>query len=65
MKLLIEQAVLLYLLMTDEQTPVCGSRPSWSAHLAYLLCPVDAVPDFIPNVGLTDDLGSSAVPLPR
>ena len=33
--------------------------------LAYLLCPVDAVPDFIPGVGLTDDLGSLAVPLPR
>ncbi|WP_052446128.1 MULTISPECIES: YkvA family protein [Aeromonas] len=56
MKLLVEQAVLLYLLMTDEQTPVWIKTIVVSA-LAYLLCPVDAVPDFIPGVGLTDDLG--------
>ena len=56
MKLLVEQAVLLYLLMADEQTPVWVKTIVVSA-LAYLLCPVDAVPDFIPGVGLTDDLG--------
>ena len=49
MKLLAEQAVLLYLLMADEQTPVWVKTIVVSA-LAYLLCPVDAVPDFIPGV---------------
>ncbi len=38
------------------------STPAWAkavlaAAIAYVLCPIDAIPDFIPFVGWTDDAG--------
>ncbi len=55
-KNIVEKALWLYYAM---EKPNC---PSWAktviiGALAYLIFPVDAVPDIIPGVGYTDDMG--------
>lgn len=52
---LIENAVLLYILMTDEEVSAWAKAIAIGA-LIYLVDPIDAIPDAIPFVGLTDDL---------
>lgn len=42
-------------LLLDPQTPV-PARITVLAALAYLLVPLDLIPDFIPAVGFSDDL---------
>ncbi|MBE0508445.1 MAG: DUF1232 domain-containing protein [Marinospirillum sp.] len=54
-KPLIEKALLLYVLITDGNTPRWVKAVVIGA-LAYLINPVDAIPDAIPVAGLADDL---------
>jgi uncharacterized membrane protein YkvA (DUF1232 family) len=51
---LLEYAFLLYLVMSKKDTPH-GIRLVIIAALGYLICPFDAIPDFLP-FGFTDDL---------
>ncbi len=44
-------------LARDPETPKEAKAALFSA-LAYLVLPVDAVPDFLPGVGYTDDLAA-------
>ena len=44
-------------LARDPETPKEAKAALFSA-LAYLILPVDAVPDFLPGVGYTDDLAA-------
>ena len=48
-------ALVLYYCLKDPDTPLRARRIVTGA-LGYLILPVDAVPDFLPLVGLTDDL---------
>ena len=52
----LEQALSMYYALQDPDTPV-WARSIIIGALLYLISPVDAVPDFIPVVGLTDDIG--------
>lgn len=52
---LLEQALTLYVLLTQSETPP-WAKGAILAALGYLICPFDALPDAIPGVGLTDDL---------
>ena len=52
---LLETALLLYLILTDEETPR-AVRVAITAVLGYLIWPWDGVPDMLPGIGLTDDL---------
>lgn len=52
---LAERAVILYVLLRDPGTPGWAKASIVSA-LGYLICPIDAIPDILPGVGLTDDL---------
>ena len=42
-------------LLADETTPR-GVRLALGALLAYLLFPIDLIPDFLPGIGAADDL---------
>ncbi len=53
---LLESAKLLYMVMSKENTPV-GVKLAIVAALGYLICPFDAIPDFVP-FGYTDDLAA-------
>ena len=50
-----EEALLLYDILRDPTTPVWVKIAIIIA-LGYLICPMDAVPDFIPVAGYGDDL---------
>ncbi len=50
------KAYLLYYLMTDKDTPV-GAKAVIAGALAYLVLPLDFVPDFLP-VGYADDFAA-------
>jgi uncharacterized membrane protein YkvA (DUF1232 family) len=41
--------------LTDPTTPT-WAKAILAAAIAYVLCPIDAVPDFIPVLGWVDDL---------
>jgi uncharacterized membrane protein YkvA (DUF1232 family) len=45
----------LWLVMKDKRTPL-GAKIIGGAVLAYALSPIDLIPDFIPVIGLLDDL---------
>ena len=59
---LVEKAVLLYLVLRDPGTPKWAKATVIGA-LGYFIAPIDAIPDLIPGVGFTDDLGVLAVAL--
>jgi uncharacterized membrane protein YkvA (DUF1232 family) len=51
-------------LASDRSIPRSARLPVW-ALLAYLLCPIDLVPDFLPIVGYADDAVLTAIVLRR
>lgn len=55
----LEQALLLFALLTGPQTPA-WAKTAILAALGYLVCPIDAVPDFLPGIGYGDDLAVMA-----
>lgn len=55
----IERALTLYYCLEDADTPA-WARTVIVGALAYFILPADAVPDWIPGVGFTDDLGALA-----
>ncbi len=59
---MIEKALWLYYAAQQPNTPVWAKTVIYGA-LAYFVLPVDAVPDAIPVVGFTDDLGALAAAL--
>ena len=50
---LVECVVLLWVLLADPAVPT-WAKVLIAAALAYLICPFDGIPDFLP-AGLTDD----------
>lgn len=42
--------------MGDRRTPFLAKALPWGA-LAYVLLPIDLVPDFLPLIGEIDDIG--------
>jgi uncharacterized membrane protein YkvA (DUF1232 family) len=54
---LLYYALLLYYVMLDNKVTL-NSKAMIVAALGYLILPLDALPDFIPALGLTDDLAA-------
>jgi uncharacterized membrane protein YkvA (DUF1232 family) len=52
----IEKALILYFCMRDPDTPR-WARGVIVGALVYFVLPLDLVPDFLPGIGFTDDLG--------
>lgn len=52
----IEPALILYYAARRPETPAWAKSVVYGA-LAYLVMPVDAIPDALPVIGFTDDLG--------
>jgi uncharacterized membrane protein YkvA (DUF1232 family) len=52
----VRQALELYYSSKDPATPLWAKNIIYGA-LAYLILPADAIPDVLPVVGFTDDLG--------
>lgn len=61
---IVEKALLLYALLTARDTPA-WVRALVLAALAYLINPLDLVPDVLVGIGLTDDLAVLALALER
>lgn len=61
-KEVIEKALWLYYAAQQPDTPAWAKTAIYGA-LAYLVIPVDAIPDLVPAAGYTDDLGTLAVAL--
>ena len=61
---IVEKALLLYVLLTARDTPA-WVRALVLAALAYLINPLDALPDALLGIGLTDDLAVLALALER
>ncbi len=55
-KELMEKALWLYYVVQDPDVPMRVKTKIYSA-LGYLILPMDAIPDTIPVVGYSDDLG--------
>ena len=53
---LIEKGLVLYYTWDDDDTPMWAKATIIGA-LGYFISPIDAVPDILPVVGYTDDLG--------
>ena len=51
----IYHVLLLFYLMKDKNVPL-GVKATITAALGYFIFPVDAIPDFLPAIGFTDDL---------
>ena len=49
-------ALLLYFMMKDPQVPI-KAKLTITAALGYFILPTDAIPDFAPLIGFSDDLG--------
>lgn len=56
---LLEKALILYYAAQNTSTPVWARTTIYGA-LAYLISPIDAIPDFVPVVGFSDDLAAMA-----
>jgi uncharacterized membrane protein YkvA (DUF1232 family) len=52
----VEKALLLYYAAQNQQTPAWAKATIYGA-LGYFILPLDAIPDVLPGVGYTDDLG--------
>jgi uncharacterized membrane protein YkvA (DUF1232 family) len=52
----VEKALWLYYAAQKKDTPVWAKTVIFSA-LAYLISPIDSIPDVVPLAGYTDDLG--------
>jgi uncharacterized membrane protein YkvA (DUF1232 family) len=50
------EVVALYFCLFDARTPL-WVKTTVAAALAYFIMPVDAIPDFLPIIGLSDDAG--------
>lgn len=61
---IVEKALILYVILTDRFTPV-WVRALVIAALVYLINPLDALPDVLPGIGLADDLAVLSVTLER
>jgi uncharacterized membrane protein YkvA (DUF1232 family) len=57
-----KDAVSMYYCAIDSKTPLYAKAIAFGA-LAYFVSPMDAIPDFIPIAGLTDDAGVIAAAL--
>jgi uncharacterized membrane protein YkvA (DUF1232 family) len=55
----IRRALTLWYVLDDDDVPA-WAKAAVVAALAYLILPLDAVPDFLPGVGFTDDLAALA-----
>ncbi|BBM83353.1 YkvA family protein [Candidatus Uabimicrobium amorphum] len=53
---LVEKALVLYYCFQDENTPQKAKLIILGA-LGYFISPIDIIPDFLPLIGFTDDLG--------
>ena len=58
----VQKALLLHYAVRNPATPAWARRVIYGA-LAYLVLPLDAIPDFLPGVGYTDDLSVIAAAL--
>ena len=54
-KEIVEKTLILFYTMQEPQVPLWAKTVVVSA-LGYFICPFDAIPDFIPIVGYSDDL---------
>lgn len=61
---IVEKALLLYALLTARGTPA-WVRALVVAALAYLINPIDLIPDALVGIGLTDDLAVMALAMER
>jgi uncharacterized membrane protein YkvA (DUF1232 family) len=52
----VEKALALYYCALDAETPTWARGIIYGA-LGYFILPIDAIPDTIPVIGFTDDLG--------
>lgn len=52
-----EKALWLWYTAQSSKTPKWAKRTAYGA-LAYFILPIDAVPDFLPVVGFSDDLSA-------
>ena len=52
----LEPALKLYFCLKDADTPAMA-KATIIAALGYFISPIDAIPDIIPVMGFTDDLG--------
>ena len=57
-----EKALILYHTLQRPETPAAAKATIVGA-LAYFILPVDAIADFLPGIGFTDDLGALAAAL--
>jgi len=58
----VEKALVLYFALQSNRVPAWAKTVIVGA-LAYFISPVDAIPDLLPIVGYTDDLGALAAAL--
>ncbi|HMY41202.1 MAG TPA: YkvA family protein, partial [Marinagarivorans sp.] len=52
----LENGLKMYYAARDDKTPAWAKATLYSA-LGYFICPIDAIPDMLPVVGFSDDLG--------
>ncbi len=58
----VEKALILFYAASDPDTPKRSKMIIFSA-LGYFILPLDAIPDFTPILGFSDDLGAIALAL--
>ena len=58
----VEKALVLYYVLGDPATPTRARNVIVGA-LGYFILPTDAIPDLLPGIGYTDDLGALVLAL--